>query len=136
MKLTTEQFMRIRPLSWTINSNSDIIYHTTDTPYLFWYDFMRKIFGPDYYSKQRTITRIVNFDMQQPVLIDNELNLLLPVDIETAIYAANNQTLPKPFFSIGLNKFMVLFVIIVLYAIIVLVDFLQLKLIQSYRSIL
>lgn len=133
MLLTIEEFNRIRPLRWSVKSFLNDRFNTTDTPQLFWIDFIRKIFQP-YYINQQTITNITNFDLNQIVLIDDNLNLKLPVELETAIYAARNQFLIKPFFSVGINKFIILLVIIVLMVIILIVDYS--KYFQKYKYII
>lgn len=99
MILKEEEFQKIRPLEWTIREYGGELYNTltneTDTR-LFWYDFMRFVFAPKF-SRQWGVTRIQSFDQTQPVLIDDNLSLRLPTELETAAYYADNTTLPMSF---------------------------------------
>lgn len=99
MFLTREEFNRIRPLQWSIRNYGEKIYNTIvgrSETQLFWLDFMRLIFAPKY-QKQNGIMTIDNFDQTQPVLISDNLELILPNDIDLAIYYADNTTLPMKF---------------------------------------
>lgn len=120
MKLTIEEFNKIRPLQWHLKNYANKVYNTTanqtDTQ-LFWLDFMRLVFAPKFKS-QYGITEITAFDQTQPVLLTDDLDLVLPTDIETAMYYANNKTLPCKF---SINISMTLSVVIGIILIIVLV---------------
>lgn len=96
MKLTRSEFARIRPLHWQLKYVGNMVYNTPASDVeteLFWLDFMRLIFAPKY-KQQHGVTNIQNFDQTQPVLITDSLEILLPVQLETAMYYANNSTEP------------------------------------------
>lgn len=99
MKMTIEDFNKVRPLQWTIREYGSTIYNTpidqTETR-LFWLDFMRNVFAPKF-SNQQAVTYIASFDVTQPVLMTDDLTLKLPTQLETVIYYADNKTLPKIF---------------------------------------
>lgn len=99
MKLTSEEFKRIRPLQWSLKSFGKHVYNTTinqTETQLFWLDFMRLIFAPKF-KTQFGIPSMENFDITQPVMITDDLELQLPTLVETAMYFANNKTLPMQF---------------------------------------
>lgn len=99
MILKKEEFKQIRPLEWTVREYGGVMYNTladeTDTR-LFWYDFMRLVFAPKF-SRQWGVTQVPSFDQTQPVLMDDNLGLRLPTELETAAYYADNTTLPMLF---------------------------------------
>lgn len=101
MRLTGQEFARIRPLQWVLREYGGVAYNSpadqTSTR-LFWLDFMRYVFAPKY-AAQRGVTSINRFDTTQPVLLSDDLNLKLPTMLETAMYFANNQTLPSQTFA-------------------------------------
>lgn len=123
MKLTIEEFNRIRPLQWHLKNYANRTYNTivsqTETQ-LFWLDFMRLIFAPKF-KNQYGITEISSFDQTQAVLLTDDLNLVLPVDIETAMYFANNKTLPFNF-SLKISKTVVMIVGILLICILIVLN--------------
>lgn len=89
----------IRPLSWSLVNYGTKTYNTVNDAAgtrLFWLDFFRNIFAP-YFGKQNGITRLRNFDMEQPVLLTNDLKLELPSDILTVLYYAKNPDVPMKF---------------------------------------
>ena len=100
MRLTKQEFARIRPLQWVLREYGGVAYNSpvdqTSTR-LFWLDFMRYVFAPKY-AAQRGVTSINGFDTTQPVMLTDDLNLKLPTMLETAMYFANNQTLPSQTF--------------------------------------
>lgn len=117
MRLTIEEFNRIRPLQWRIRQIGQRAYNTpvdqTETR-LFWLDFMRLVFAPKFKS-QFGITQITDFDTTQPVLLTNELEITLPPQIETAMYFANNKTLPIQFkFDMSQSTIVVIAIIILI----------------------
>lgn len=123
MKLTLEEFNRIRPLQWHLKNYANKVYNTTinqtDTQ-LFWLDFMRFVFAPKFKS-QYGITEITAFDQTQPVLVTDDLELVLPTDIETAMYYANNKT--RPFkFSLNISKTIAMIVGILLIVVLVVLN--------------
>ncbi|KAI5630630.1 pif-6 [Venturia canescens] len=114
MKLTIEEFKRIRPLQWCLKEVDGKVYNTTinqTQTRLFWIDFMRLVFAPKY-ARQRGVTHIGDFEPDMPVLITNDLQLELPSVLETAMYYANNQTLPK-IFSVSIPQLFILIIGIV-----------------------
>lgn len=122
MKLTNEEFKRIRQLQWGLNEIGGKMYNTpsdSSQTQLFWLDFMKLVFAPKF-KKQFGITHIDHFDVTQPVLMEDNLNLKLPTQLETAMYYANNTTLPMKF-SIGISQTITFIVaLVVLVALIVL----------------
>lgn len=125
MRLTSEEFARIRELQWVLREYGGVVYNTpvdrTSTN-LFWLDFMRNVFAPKY-AAQRGITRISTvYDTNQPVMLTDELDLKLPTMLETAVYFANNQTLPSPVFVMNrVTRFGALAVAVVIFVLIALV---------------
>jgi len=63
---------------------------------LFWLDFIRNIFAP-LFKSQSAVTSIAKFDLEQPVLLTNDLQLVLPSQLETVVYYATNLTTPRKF---------------------------------------
>lgn len=105
MRMTSEEFARIRPLQWALRDyGGGVAYHSpvdrTSTR-LFWLDFIRYVFAPKY-KAQRGVTSIYTaFDTSQPVMLSEGLDLKLPTMMETAVYFADNQTLPSPLFVLN-----------------------------------
>ena len=92
MKLTNEEFHRIRPLEWVIRSygSGEKSYNSpvdTNETRLFWLDFFRNVFRSKFAS-QSGITNISDFDLTQPVLLSDDLELRLPSALETVAYFA------------------------------------------------
>lgn len=121
MRLTLEEFKRIRPLRWSLRSFGDKVYNTTinqtDTQ-LFWLDFMRLVFAPKF-KKQYGVTNIASFDQTQPVLLSDDLELRLPTQLETAMYFANNDSVPMKFaFNISQMTIAIVAVLIIVLLII------------------
>lgn len=120
MFLTRNEFDRIRPLQWSLKNYGNEIYHTildkTEIQ-LFWLDFMRLIFAPKY-KNQNGVVNIENFDLTQPVLMSDEMELILPTDVNMAMYYANNTTLPMNF-SINISQLTVMIASLVLFAILI-----------------
>ncbi|ACH96202.1 Ac68-like protein [Oryctes rhinoceros nudivirus] len=115
MKLTIEEFKRIRPVQWSLRNFGKHVYNTTinqTETQLFWLDFMRLVFAPKF-KTQYGVPKITNFDITQPVLMTDDLDLKLPTNIETAMYFANNTTVPVRF-SINVNQLLVAIVAIVI----------------------
>lgn len=110
MKLTAEEFARIRPLTWQYTNVSDRVYQTTAdaiSTRLFWLDFLSLIFAPKF-ATQYGVPTLADFDVDQPVLMTDELELLLPTQAETAMYYADNLVPPFAAFSTGLSSSVVL----------------------------
>lgn len=124
MFLTRDEFERIRPLQWTLQNYGNKVYNTigsrTETQ-LFWLDFMRLVFAPKY-RKQYGIMTIQNFDKTQPVLLSDDLELIVPADIEMAMYYANNTTLPMNF-VINTSQLVAMIVAFVAIAILIIWNF-------------
>lgn len=123
MFLTRDEFNRIRPLQWTIQNYGNTVYNTingrTETQ-LFWLDFMRLVFAPKY-TLQNGIITIDNFDQTQPVLLTDDLELILPNDIDLAMYYANNTTLPMKFI-INIPKLIVLVMVLLTFIILIVLN--------------
>lgn len=118
MRLTGQEFARIRPLQWVLREYGGVAYNSladqTSTR-LFWLDFMRNVFAPKY-AAQRGVTSINEFDTTQPVMLSDDMNLKLPTMLETAMYFANNQTLPAQTFVFErLNRTAVLTLAVVVF---------------------
>lgn len=99
MRLTLDEFKKIRKLQWNLRSFGNKTYNTTinqTETQLFWLDFMRNVFAPKF-KKQFGLTYISDFDQTQPVLLTDDLELKLPTQLETAMYFANNVTPPVTF---------------------------------------
>lgn len=106
MKLSEKEFSKIR---------------TTLKPELFWFDFVRHVFLP-YYQNQNAVTNITNFDITQPVILDENLNLTLPLNMEVAVYYAKNQK-PLPIqLNTKISQFVVLLISIILLLLIIFLD--------------
>lgn len=125
MLLTTEEFFRIRPLTWKSTVVGGRIYHTTadaiDTR-LFWLDFLRLVFTPKY-RWQDGITKMSEFDIDRQVLLTDSLELMLPTEAETAMYYASNPTPPVVFEFSHISQTVVLYVALSIIAMIVLASF-------------
>lgn len=115
MQLTLEEFIRIRPLHWHTRVYGGKTYNTPVDEIqtqLFWIDFLRLVFAPKFKS-QNGVQQINNFDYTMPVLITDDRRLVLPTQMETAMYFANNQTLPMKF-SIPIKQITILVLAIVI----------------------
>lgn len=135
MHLTWQEFAKIRPLHWQLKYVGDMVYNTPASDVeteLFWLDFIRLIFAPKY-KQQYGVTSIQNFDQTQPVLITDSLELILPVEMETAMYYANNKTLPAFRFQTPFKQITVLIVAIVLMLILVAYDFYRINYASSAK---
>lgn len=98
MRLALDEFKRIRPLLWSVRQIGDNVYNTVigeTATRLFWLDFVRLVFAPKFRA-QRAIARVDNFDVTQPVLLTDDLRLIVPRDIETVAYYADNAGLGPP----------------------------------------
>lgn len=135
MKLTDKEFKLIRPLEWSLHSFGGEVYNTTDTPQLFWIDFMRFIFAP-YYRKQRAIVRISKFDITQPVLLTADLQLTLPTELETVVYIAKNQKTLAKKFIVNLNAIVILILSILILMSIYMCEYFQIPIIEKNKFIL
>lgn len=118
MRLTGQEFARIRPLQWVLREYGGAVYNSpadqTSTR-LFWLDFMRNVFAPKY-AAQHGVTFINEFDTTQPVMLSDDLKLKLPTTLETAMYFANNQTLPPQTFVFDrLSRTAVLIFVVVVF---------------------
>lgn len=115
MYLTLAEFKTIRPLKWSMKEIHGKIYRTitnvTDTK-LFWIDFMRNIFAPNF-KRQNGICFISNFDYTQPVFISPDLKLELPDILESVMYFSRNKTPPIQF-KINISQTALLIIAIVL----------------------
>lgn len=111
MLLSKSEFDLIRPLNWYKQQFGTNVYNTTDTPELFWFDFMKNVFVK-YFKNQNSITAIQNFDINQPVLIEDKLQdgleLKLPLLEESIIYFAKNQKPLTPNLKIPMSQTFVL----------------------------
>lgn len=128
MKLTRAEFAKIRPLQWQLKYVGDMVYNTPASDVeteLFWLDFMRLVFAPKY-KLQNGVTDIRNFNQTQPVLITDSLELILPTQLESAMYYANNTTTPFRM-QLPFRQLPVLIVAIIVLFIIVVVDFWRLN---------
>lgn len=113
MKLTKKEFEQIRPLMWYKQQFGYEVYNTTDTPQMFWFDFMKNVFAK-YFKQQKAITQLSNIDVTQPVLMKNDLTLKLPLIMETVVYYAKNQQDLNVKCIINLSqKFILLFSLII-----------------------
>lgn len=120
MQLTREEFNRIRQLQWKLQYQGNKVYNTTVTvtdAQLFWLDFMRLVFAPKF-KKQNGVATINTFDQTQPVLLTDDLQLVLPTNLETAMYFANNTTLPMKF-TVNLSQRTTLVVSVILILILI-----------------
>jgi hypothetical protein len=99
MRLTNEEFKRIRPLEWCVKNIGGTMMNTpinqTFTQ-LFWIDFMRNVFAKKF-KNQTGIQSIANFDTSTPVLLSDEMDLRLPTLLETVAYYADNKEPPVSF---------------------------------------
>lgn len=89
---------------------------------LFWLDFMRLVFAPKF-KRQNGITEIQKFDQTQPVLLSDSLDLILPAQLESAMYYADNRSEPPMRFQVPVGQVFVLIVAFLLFAAIVVFDF-------------
>lgn len=136
MKLTLEEFKRIRPVQWYLKNYGKYVYNTTinqTETQLFWLDFMRLVFAPKF-KTQFGITSLADFDITQPVLITDDLELKLPTQLETAMYFANNKT-PPVNFSININQMLVMIVCIAIFIVLIVGEHFVSKKIQFERII-
>lgn len=120
MFLTREEFERIRPLQWSLKNYGNKVYHTIigrSEVQLFWLDFMRLIFAPKY-RNQYGVLNIEHFDQTQPVLLSDDLELILPNDIDLAMYYANNTTLPMHF-SVHMPQMVVFIMSLILFVVLI-----------------
>lgn len=108
MKLQKEDLNLIRKLDWSITDYGNKTYNTVSTASqtkLFWIDFLTLVFAPKFAS-QKGITNISTFDNTQPVLLTDDLELVVPTPLETAWYFAINQyEAPKTFNLKGVDYF-------------------------------
>ncbi|AQN78601.1 ACH96202.1 Ac68-like protein [Kallithea virus] len=124
MKLSQTEFKLIRPLEWSLINHGEKVYNTTldeTQTRLFWLDFMRLIFAPRF-KKQYGVTRIENFDDTQPVLLTDDLELLLPTQIETVCYFADNMDSPPMRFALPFNSITIIIITFILFACVLFVD--------------
>lgn len=91
MKLTIEEFKKIRTVQWKSGLTSDgTMYYTPIDPVstvLFNLDLLRLVIAPKF-QKQNAITHISNFDTLQPVILLSDLELRVSPELETAMYFA------------------------------------------------
>lgn len=115
MQLTVEEFHRIRKdLKWWQQQFGDEWYFVTNKPELFWISFIPKVFL-HYFKKQQTVTRLTNFDIHQPVLLTNKLQLKLPQEMERIINIAKTQDGPSFRISLPVSQYTVLVVALIVY---------------------
>lgn len=137
MRLTPEEFSRIRQLRWKTRYIGDKVYNTPSNDIetkLFWLDFMRLVFAPRY-KTQYGITEIQKFDQTQPVLLTDSLELIVPTQLESAMYFSDNKKEPPVRFQIPVVQLFVLIVAIVVLAGIVVFDFWKLNRVSKNKSI-
>lgn len=111
MFLSIDEFKSIRPFQWRIQNYGKKNYNTLTNEVdlqLWWIDFIRLIFVPNF-KKQNAITSIPKFDLKQPVLLTDDLELILPNNIETIMYYAKNKTLPIKF-SLNITQDVIVFI--------------------------
>lgn len=112
MKLSLEEFNRIRPVQWHLINYGKRVYNTTinqTETQLFWLDFMSLVFAPKF-KAQHGIPLIADFDITQHVLITDDLTLVLPTPLETAMYFANNLDGAPVEFAINIKQLTVLII--------------------------
>lgn len=115
MKLTKSEFKCIRStLTWSKQQYGNEIYNVPDSPNLFWIDFMRNIFV-FYFRKQQAVTRLMDFDVGQPVLLTDNLELRLPKEMERVVYIAKNQYTPSCLIQSSISQFLVAILAILTY---------------------
>lgn len=122
MKLTTDEFHRIRPLQWTTrvygNKSYNTLVDSTETQ-LFWLDFMAHVFAPRFKS-QSAISKITNFNTESPVMITDDLTLTLPADLASVIYYSDRERVREFVFrNIGIATVSVVSVILLLILLVV-----------------
>lgn len=106
MKLTRDEFNRIRKLNWIKREYGSAVYNTPATNreiQLFWHDFMLYVFA-EKFKKQKLYTKIFEFDNQQPVLLNDSLHITLPNQLESIAYFADNVS--KPPYLVQTNTYM------------------------------
>lgn len=127
MKLTLDEFNSIRPLQWTLKNIGINTYYTlinqTETQ-LFWLDFIKNIFASKF-QRQQGITNISTFDITQPVLIDDDLNIILPTQLETVCYLANNQKPLPVTFTLPVSQLLILIVAGLVYVLVLILSIIK-----------
>lgn len=119
MHLSREEFKRIRPLHWslrTINNRAWYTLSSTVETQLFWLDFIRLVFAPRF-AQQETVQEIGDFDQRQPVLLSENLELVLPADMESATFYESNRG-SSPIFcklsNCGMNLWLIVAIVVML----------------------
>ena len=119
MLLSVDEFARIRPeLQWGLKEVAGRMYNTPQTQLdtqLFWLDFLRNVFAPRF-AKQWGVVQLPNFDIDQPVFISDSLNLLLPTQLEMAVYYADNKDSPAVRFRANISQTSVLSIAVLILA--------------------
>lgn len=119
MKLTKTDFNKIRPLQWTLKEYGNQMYNTLvdiDETRLFWLDFIAHVFAPKF-KNQHTITNIYNFDLEQPVLLTDSLDIVLPDELATVMYFSENTDNAKIFTLNFVTVKLVVIISLLVYAI-------------------
>lgn len=119
MHLSREEFERIRPLHWSLRTINNRAWYTLTSvveTQLFWLDFVRLVFAPRF-AQQETVQEIGAFDQRQPVLLSENLELVLPADMESATFYESNRD-SSPVFcklsSCGMNIWLIVAIIVML----------------------
>lgn len=102
MRLTARELALLRPFDWTIVHVGDRVYNSVVSEKqtrLFWLDFVRLVLVPKF-RKQRGVTRLANMDLTQPVLLTDDLHLVVPDAIESIAYYADNMDSPPMRFAL------------------------------------
>lgn len=97
MKLSVEEFKKIRTVQWSSKiMNDGTMYYTpidNVSTNLFNLDLLRLVIAPKF-KIQQAITDIPNFDPTQPVIMLPNLELKVSPELETAMYFANKSPPP------------------------------------------
>lgn len=117
MHLSREEFEQIRPLHWSLRTINNRAWYTLTSPVeteLFWLDFVRLVFAPRF-AKQDTVQEISEIDQRQPVLLSENLELVLPADMESAAFYESNRG-SSPIFckltSCGMNIWLIVAIVV------------------------
>lgn len=94
MKLSLKEFEMVnrKQYNWIQTTIGSRVYNTLTTSLetkLFWFDFLQFVFAP-YFKEQRSITTLGAINLSEKVLMDNNLNVLLPPTLESVIYYGSN----------------------------------------------
>lgn len=135
MHLTKAEFLKIRPLNWTTQTINGKITYTTLSPQLFWLDFVKFVFLP-YFRQQNGITTITNFDINQPVVLFENLELKLSNTLESIVYFAKNQKLITPTFNTYIPQLIILLFTFFAFLILFICSSLKIDFINEYKFLI